>query len=333
MATTKRKPKRVTNKKTAVKQEVKKHLPGSTTMEEISRNVHFINHRFLSTADNFWVLLTSDRHHDNPHCDQEMEKRHLEEAKERNAVIIDYGDLFCAMQGKFDRRASKDDIRPEHQSGNYLDKLVSTATDFYAPYANNFAIMGPGNHETAMLKHHETNLTERLVERLNMSTGSEIRTGGYSGWVKFKFTYGKEQTTGVNATASGVGQKCMDSKNLWYHHGYGGDAPVTKGTIQTGRQAVYVPDAHFVCTGHTHNEWIFPIQRVRLKDSGLLYHDEQLHIKTPGYKEEYEDGYGGWHIERGGPPKPNGAMWIRFWYKKTDNPLKRGVQYEVTRAK
>jgi hypothetical protein len=261
-----------------------------------------------------------------------MEKRHLEEAKERNAVILDYGDLFCAMQGKFDRRASKDDIRPEHQSGNYLDRLVSTATDFYAPYAKNFAIMGPGNHETAMLKHHETNLTERLVERLNMATGSEIKTGGYSGWVKFKFTYGKEQSDGSDLKITG-GQKCMDSKNLWYHHGYGGDAPVTKGTIQTGRQAVYVPDAHFVCTGHTHNEWIFPIQRVRLKDSGLLYHDEQLHIKTPGYKEEYEDGYGGWHIERGGPPKPNGAMWIRFWWKKCADPKTRGVQYEVTRAK
>lgn len=310
----------------------KKHLPGGTTIEEISRNVHFIHHRFLSTSDNFWVLLTSDRHHDNPHCNVEMEKRHLEEAKERNAVIIDYGDLFCAMQGKFDRRASKEDIKPEHQSGNYLDKLVSTATDFYAPYANNFAIMGPGNHETAMLKHHETNLTERLVERLNMSTGSEIKMGGYSGWVKFKFWYGKEQTTGSNVTNSGV-QKSMDSKNLWYHHGYGGDAPVTKGTIQTGRQAVYVPDAHFVCTGHTHNEWIFPIQRVRLKESGLLYHDEQLHIKTPGYKEEYDDGYAGWHIERGGPPKPNGAMWIRFFYRKTSDQKTRGVHYEVTRAK
>ena len=318
--------KKTTKSKTTTEvDEAKSHLPGNTHMEEISRNVHFINHRFHSTTENFWVLLTSDRHHDNPHCNQELEKKHLDEAKERNAVIIDYGDLFCAMQGKFDRRASKDDIRPEHQSGNYLDKLVSTATDFYAPYADNFAVMGPGNHETAMLKHHETNLTERLVERLNMSTGSQIKTGGYSGWVKFKFWYGKD--------SPGVERKCEGSVNLWYHHGYGGDAPVTKGTIQTGRQAVYVPDAHIVCTGHTHNEWIFPITRIRIKDSGLIYHDEQLHLKTPGYKEEYEDGYGGWHIERGGPPKPNGAMWLRFWWSKSTNNAIRGIQYEVTRAK
>ena len=88
-----------------------------------------------------------------------------------------------------------------------------------------------------------------------------------------------------------------------------------------------------MCTGHTHNEWIFPITRIRLKDTGTVYHDEQLHLKTPGYKEEYADGYGGWHIERGGPPKPNGAMWLRFWWQKTDDPQTRGVRYEVTRAK
>ena len=50
---------------------------------------------------------------------------------------------------------------------------------------------------------------------------------------------------------------------------------------------------------------------------GKIYHDEQLHLKVPSYKEEYVDGYGGWHIERGGPPKPTGAMWLRFSARKT----------------
>lgn len=55
-----------------------------------------------------WVLLRSDVHHDNPKCDQKLEKKHLDQAKEYNAIIIDNGDLFCAMQGKYDKRASKD---------------------------------------------------------------------------------------------------------------------------------------------------------------------------------------------------------------------------------
>ena len=248
-----------------------------------------------------------------------MEKRHLEQARERKAIIIDGGDLFCAMQGKYDPRSYKGDLKAEHKEGDYLDKLVTTSADFYGPYADLFAIMAPGNHETAISKRHETNLTERLVQTLNDRHGTNVRVGGFSGWVKFQLML--------------HGQ--ILSVNLWYHHGYGGDAPVTKGVIQTNRQSVYLPDAHIVATGHTHNEWQFPIPRVRLTNKGKIYHDEQLHLKVPSYKEEYSDGYGGWHIERGGPPKPTGAVWLKFSAIKT---MKDGKDYcrpiiEAIRAK
>jgi hypothetical protein len=282
---------------------IKKLPPGTTEIIEKSRNVHFIKHQLKSTKDedSFWVLLSFDRHHDNPKSDNVMELRHLRQARERNAVIIDGGDLFCAMQGKYDPRSYKGDLKPEHKEGDYLDKLVTTAADFYGPYADLFAIMAPGNHETAISKRHETNLTERLVTMLNDRHGSKIHVGGFSGWVKFQLLlFGEARTI-----------------NLWYHHGYGGDAPVTKGTIQTSRQAVYLPDAHIVATGHTHNEWQFPIPRIRLTNKGKIYHDEQLHLKVPSYKEEYVDGYGGWHIERGGPPKPTGAVWLKMNLRKS----------------
>jgi hypothetical protein len=94
-----------------------------------------------------WFLLSGDRHHDNPHCNQELEKKHLDEALEREAGIIDIGDLFCAMQGKYDKRSNKSDIRPEHQNGEYLDSLVTTAAKFYEPYAKNIIALGYGNHE------------------------------------------------------------------------------------------------------------------------------------------------------------------------------------------
>lgn len=282
---------------------VSKLKPGETEVIEKHRNVHFIKHQLKSTKeeDSFWVLLSFDRHHDNPKSNNVMEKRHLELARKRNAIIIDGGDLFCAMQGKYDKRSDKGDLKAEHKSGNYLDRLVDTAADFYGPYADLFAIMAPGNHETAISKRHETNLTERLVQTLNDRHKSNIKVGGFSGWIKFQI--------GVFSQSLAV--------NLWYHHGYGGDAPVTKGVIQTNRQAVYLPDAHIVATGHTHNEWQFPIPRIRLTNKGKIYHDEQLHLKVPSYKEEYVDGFGGWHIERGGPPKPTGAVWLRLSARKT----------------
>ena len=39
-----------------------------------------------------WALLSADRHWDNPKSDHELQIEHLEEAKRRNAIIIDAGD-------------------------------------------------------------------------------------------------------------------------------------------------------------------------------------------------------------------------------------------------
>ncbi len=264
-----------------------------------------------------WFLLSADRHWDNPYSDQSLQKKHLEEAKVRDARVLEFGDLFCCMQGKYDKRACKDDLRPEHQRGDYFDSLVKTAAEWFGPYAYLFAQMGEGNHETSVYKRHETNLIARLVERLNTEQKTRIAHAGFSGWVRFMFS------------RDGKGAGALSRKLAW-HHGYGGDAPVTKGVIQTNRMSVYLPDADFVVTGHTHNEWFFPIPRVRISDAGQVFHDEQMHIKVPGYKEEYKDGYSGWHIERGGPPKPIGAAWLRFYY---DRSAPGRVLSELHRAK
>ncbi len=260
-------------------------------------------------------LLTADHHWDNPKSDQSLLKKHLEEARSRNAKVFVFGDLFCAMQGKFDKRGLKSDIRPEHQRSDYLDALVETAGDWYGPYADLFLAMSEGNHCTSIFKRHETNLIARLVERLNTAHKTKIKHGGYSGFVRFMFSRNDSHRS---------------SRLLAYHHGYGGDAPVTKGVIQTNRMAVYLPDADIVVTGHTHNEWQFPIPRVRISDSGAVFHDEQLHLKLPSYKEEYGDGFEGWHIERGGPPKPVGGVWLRFYH---DASAPSRIAIEVTRAK
>ena len=54
------------------------------------------------SGQEFWFLLSSDRHHDSIHCDQRFERSHLEELKDKGGLCIDDGDMFDAMQGKFD---------------------------------------------------------------------------------------------------------------------------------------------------------------------------------------------------------------------------------------
>lgn len=243
-------------------------------------------------------LCAADRHWDNPKSLQDLQRMHLIEAIKREAGIFDFGDLFCAMQGKYDKRSNKASVRPEHQVADYLDALVNTATQFFAPYAKNFIRISPGNHEGSILERLETDLTRRLVVALNEQTGSNIHVGGYSGWIHFLF--------------EGPRGKILDQRKLWYIHGYGGGGPVTKGVIQSNRQAVYVPDADFVVNGHIHEEWNLTIVRTRLSDKSVQTLDEQQHIRIPTYKDEYGDGSGGWHVGRGGPPKPIGAVWLTF---------------------
>jgi len=279
------------------------------------RNVYSLNFD-ASEQREFWILLRSDAHHDNPKCDWDMERRHLQQAKERNAPIIDNGDLFCAMQGKWDKRSDKAAMRPEHQGGNYLDLLVEEAADFYKPYASQWAIIGKGNHETAIRKQHETDLTERLVSRLQ-SFGSPVQGSGYGGYVRLNF----------------IESPNKHHKTIWLHHyhGTGGGGPVTRGTIQTNRLAVMHPDAHIVLTGHTHDEWVMPIPRQRVTRFGRPYHDEQLHIRVPGYKDAWGDGDSGWEVERMLGPKNLGAAWLYVrCYRDGDH---REVEIEARRAK
>lgn len=274
-------------------------------------NVTIVHIPYGKTLDQRF-LLSADRHWDNAKSDQGLQKKHLDEAVDRRAGIIDFGDLFCAMQGKYDKRKNKDSLRPEHKVDDYLDALVNTASVFFGPYAKRFIRIAYGNHETAILGRHETDLTSRLIEKLNQQ-GGKVHHGGISGWVHFQF-HGEQGTI---------------HKKLWYHHGYGGGGPVTRGVIQTNRRAVYVPDADFVISGHVHEEWNVTICRSRLDDQSQQRIDEQQHIQIPTYKEEYGDGFAGWHVEGGKPPKPIGAVWLSFRKERNSS----SIEHEFKRAK
>jgi hypothetical protein len=270
-----------------------------------------------------WALLSADRHWDNPKSLWDLQKEHLELAKERSAIVIDAGDFFCCMQGKYDKRSSKSAVRPEHQGDDYLDSLVETAAEFFKPYRDNMLLIGGGNHESSIKSRHETDLIERLVSQLNVGKKTKVYNGHFGGYVSFWFTFGKLDLS------RGGGNRSVNKINLKYVHGWGGGGPITQDMIAQSRRAMMYPDADIILTGHTHDSWVMDRQVEKLSTSGKISLMSQTAIKTPTYKEEYGTGKGGWHVETGKPPKPVGAYWLRFFFSHKLNQ----VDYEVIRAK
>jgi len=241
------------------------------------------------------VLLQFDEHWDNPKSDQDLIKTHMQEAVDGGIPIIKGGDTFCAMQGRYDPRRARTDVRKEHDFPDYVDRLVSGYAEFAEFAAPNIAFMGRGNHELGVLKNIETDLIERTAERLRIK-GSPVITGGIGGWLLFRVHVTK--TTKVILP-------------VFYHHGHGGGGPVTKGVIQTNRRSTYLPDASVIISGHVHEEWTVTLARDRMNPAtGRQWQDEQLHICTATYKDEYAPEKSTWHSLNGRPPKPIGATWL-----------------------
>jgi hypothetical protein len=282
----------------------------------------------VTAAKPQWFLLRGDAHHDNPHSDHDKEYEDLREAERRGACVIDVGDLFCAMGGRADPRRSRHGVtRKEHlDAPDYFDSLVRVAAKDYAPFAHLFAIIGKGNHETSILKNQEVDLTTRLVERLNTATGSSIIEGGYGGDVHIKIHYSGSST------------------QLWmtYFHGSGGGGMMSFDTLRVRRQSSWNPMASVVVCGHVHERWALEIVRKVPSAEKGCYRcdlDSQWHIRTGTYKDEYggdsatesrPSGAHGFHVERGAPPKPIGAMWMRLTIQRRGNTLAPRLEFIAT---
>lgn len=242
------------------------------------------------------IAMLSDIHWDNPKCDWNLLRKHLDFCKEQKIPVMVNGDFFCLMQGKGDRRANKSDIRPEHNNAKYLDSIIETAVEFFKPYADILSVLGYGNHETAIIKWQETDILQRFVDILNYECKSNVQTGGYGGWLILKREFG--------------GNRVFPFK-VKYFHGSGGGGVVTKGALNLTRALEMYEGCDVFTMGHIHENSARNDVREDLRHSpkiGYKIDHKYIHSMITGtYKEEYGDGSKGWHVERGAPVKPVGG--------------------------
>ena len=271
-------------------------------LERLGKNIH----KIYLTKENNKVALLSDIHWDNPHCNRELLKNNLDYCLENNIPVHINGDLFCLMQGRGDRRSNKSDIRPEHNNAYYLDSVIQTAVEWFAPYKDILAVIGYGNHETAIIKWQETNVLQRFVDLFNMTHGVQIYSGGYGGWMIYEIEVNKGST----------GRKTFKHK---YFHGSGGGGPVTKGAINLTRATAMYTDFDLFSMGHIHENSarIDTIEQLKCEKGVYEVRLKEIHMAITGtYKEEYQDGSMGWHVERGAPPKTLGGRIVEFNCKR-----------------
>jgi hypothetical protein len=266
---------------------------------EKSRNVHELKlNKSIASGGEAWLLWQSDEHWDHPKCDLKKLKEHHQEAAERGAAIVKAGDTFCVMQGKGDPRGDKGSVRPEHWGGNYLDLIVKTAADWYGPYRDYIKVVGLGNHEFKIYEKFETCLIDRLCQSLR-DKGGQTCKGGYSGWIRLRVNW--------NGTKN-------NSFVVYYHHGFGGGGPASKGLPDFGKIAEWV-DCDAIVSGHIHYKNYSAIQRARLNDHGVVTQRELHFVRCGTYKDEFEDGYAGFHVEKGRGPRTLGGWWQRIFIK------------------
>lgn len=271
-------------------------------IKQISRNVHTFDKKVKNKTP-FYTLQISDVHYDSMKCDREMLERHLKEAEKKEALVFINGDLFDVMGIKSDPRSTYSDIRPEFSVTNYLDAVINDCAEFLARFNVTYFI-GRGNHETNIYKRQGTDPTDRVVQLLKYK-GIDAHQGGYSGWMIYRFT----------CTTSRFTMK------QHYHHGYGGNAPRSKGVLKVDLNMMSNPDADIITRGHDHNKWHVPVNVKRLSNDYTLVPKTVHNLQTGSYK-MLGDGFGGWATEKGFNEPRLGGWWVSFEARRSGGKLK-----------
>jgi hypothetical protein len=226
-----------------------------------------------------YFALLSDLHIGAASLDLAALKRDLQRARERNARILINGDVFDAIlpsdKKRYNPTALHERIRGR---ADVLNAAIDWAVEILSPYGDLIDLIGIGNHETAVEKHHGSDPVAILINLLHREGHSQIAYGGYTGWVKYTFKTRSETPTG--------GQ--WWPLRIYYHHGSGGGAPVTKGMLTFSRKAMWVEGSDVIWLGHQHHRTVDADVVQRLNKSNRVEHVRRLRVMSGSYLLTYE---------------------------------------------
>lgn len=205
-------------------------------------HIHVIENNY-NIGDSFGYLLASDLHIGSPAHDSSLLKREFDRAKELGFKILINGDW-----GEFIMNGDRKRYTPSHDvygADNYINRIIEECIETLKPYADIIEFIGCGNHEVSVQKFHNFDPTQNLIFALNRECGTNIKHGQYCGFTRFKYSH-----------ASGGRVR---SKIMYYNHGQGGTAEISKGAIDINRHMT-TKDADIIWIGHKHTKLLLPCE-------------------------------------------------------------------------
>ena len=259
---------------------------------------------YKNGGDSFHFMLMSDLHIGAANTDKALIRRDLELARTHNARIFMNGDLFDLILPSDHKRFNPAVLDPcLRDTDAILNATLNMGCDMLRPYADLIDMIGVGNHEVSTSKHHSVDIVSLLIERLS-TPGHKIAHGGYTGAIVQPFR--RKAGGGTNFS-------------IWYHHGYGGSAPVSKGLITFHRASTYVSGCDVLWLGHAHNRLCDHAVELRIPPQGgrWKWHDVR-HIMTGAYTGNGQaqiDDIGNyrpnWAREKGFAPQGRGGVLLK----------------------
>lgn len=222
----------------------------------------------------FYFGLFSDLHIDADDVDRRKMIRDLNEVVEKDGRIFINGDSFDAIFPTDKKRYTRGSDPGEHDAK--MNVMVREVADVLRPYANYIDLIGVGNHETSPIKYNNFDPVMALCYDLNRDRDKSlapIKHGGYRGFIRLVFDNGNKEA--------------VSTYDIFYDHGKGGSASVTKGMIDINR-FVYGYNADLYWFGHKHTSIMDDgIRKVGLNRAGKIVVTEHRAVFTAGYKKPF----------------------------------------------
>ena len=217
--------------------------------------------RHYKAGDKIGFTLMSDPHIGARDNDYELIQHELDNARRNGDRVLINGDVFDMILPGDRKRFSPDVLHPSLQGRrDVLTAAVEMGAKILAPYADLIDMIGCGNHETAVEKYHSSDPVmmpiDKLYAALPKNSKHTIHYGGYMGFVDYRFSRSKVEDR-IGSTRRFV---------LFYWHGGGAGAPVTKGMIDFHR--LQWVDADCIWMGHKHNRFTAHIRHMECPRSG-----------------------------------------------------------------